>query len=74
MTEQIKEFTNDESYYEITLSKETACLILKKGNELVDTLFINQLSFDLKTTGELLEEAKVLAKKNNITEYAINLH
>ncbi|WP_060203875.1 hypothetical protein [Sporosarcina koreensis] len=61
-------------FHEITLVKETACLMLKNGNELVDTTFINQIEFLSITHEELMNEVKALAAKNNINSYAINLN
>lgn len=60
-------------YYEIKLARPNACLMLQQGDELIDYAFINQITFETMTTIELLEEVKILASKNNITRYAINL-
>lgn len=60
--------------YEITLARETACLMLKKGNELIDYTFINQYEFKYMNTKELMSEAEKLARKNNITNGSINLN
>jgi hypothetical protein len=64
----------DNMTYEITLAKETACLMLKNGSELIDYTFINQMEFADMTTKELMIEAEKLAAKNNITEGSINLN
>lgn len=69
----LKQIVNRLDYFEIKLARPNACLMLQKADELIDCAFINQIAFQTMTTSELLEEVKILANKNNLTHYAINL-
>lgn len=70
----LKQIVNRLDYFEIKLARPNACLMLQKADELIDCAFINQIAFQTMTTSELLEEVKILAKKNSLTHYAINLN
>ena len=65
--------TMDNSFYQITLAKENACLMLKNGSELIDCTFINLIEFENMTTAELVKEAQALANANNIETCSIDL-
>lgn len=69
--------TVDNDFYKITLNKETGCLMLKKGNELIGHDFVNRFTLETIETSKLMNEAKELAGRHGIhgvNEYMIDLN
>lgn len=60
------------SIHEINIVDETACIMLKKENELIDSEFINKYHFDHNITKEeLKEKIREVVKRSNVNEYVI---
>ncbi len=58
---------------EIKIVKSTACLMLMKGEEMLDYKFINKFQFNnIMTLEDLKEEVRNFALSNNVNEYVLN--
>ncbi len=58
---------------EIKIVKNTACLMLMKGEEMLDCQFINKFHFDnIMTFEDIKEEARNFALSNGVNEYLLN--
>lgn len=68
----LKQIISEFDYYEVSLVRETACLMLNKGIVTIDYTFINHFEFESTTREVLIEIAKSLAAKNNVIHFAIN--
>lgn len=60
--------------HKIKVIKETACVMLTKEDEYVDSVFLNKYDFDNGnvTMEEIKEEANKLASVNNVDIYVFD--
>lgn len=68
----LKQIISEFDYYEVSLVRESACLLLNKGIVTIDYTFINHFEFESMNREALIEKAKSLAAKNDVNQYAIN--